>query len=56
MSCIESLVRAFAPKKMICAHGDEIVEDSPGHKLLLAWSEGVGFKTNQKEHVLPNIG
>ena len=31
----------WAPSKMICAHGDRIVDENPGAALIHAWTKGV---------------
>ena len=41
ISCIWSIIQDWAPKKMICAHGDRVVEENPGNALIQAWTTGV---------------
>jgi len=41
ISCIKSIVKAWAPTQMICAHGDRVVEENPGAALIHAWTKGV---------------
>lgn len=47
VSCIRSLVKDWAPTKMIGAHGDRVVEEKPGAALIRAWSNGVLSVNNQ---------
>jgi len=41
LSCIKSIIKEWAPSKMICAHGDRIVDENPGAALIHAWTKGV---------------
>jgi len=47
ISCIRSIIHDWAPKKMICAHGDRVIEENPGKALIQAWINGV-LSTNIK--------
>ena len=37
VSCIKSIVKEWSPDKMVCAHGDRVVEGDPGMALIRAY-------------------
>jgi len=44
IKCLRSLVDEWKPKQMIGAHGDRVVQSTPGSSLIKAWTDGVGRK------------